>query len=353
MKKIQPYLIAAIVIGLLAFIKIKFLTQENTRANGKGKDGKKPATTVTVFVAGSQKVENKIYANGNIVANEQADLKVEAGGRIVYMNLPEGKEVKAGTLLLKVNASDLQAQFEKIKTQLKLAIETEQRERKVLQAEGISRQEYETTLSNLLSLRADSAYMQAQIAKTELYAPFSGIIGIRSVSQGSYITSAQMVATIYQTDPVKIEFSLPEKYAGLFKLGSPVSFEMEGQAQCYKGVIAVKDPFIDLSTRSARFRAVSRNPNGALLPGAFVRVELALNSQPGALFIPTEAVVPVAKGKKVFIVKKGSAEEAFIETGIRTEDYVQVLSGLANGDSVVVTGNLLLKKGAPVKVKNN
>lgn len=351
MKKIRIYLLVTAIIAILLLVKFLFFpTEKPKEAKGAGKDGKKPASLVSVFVVGAEKLQDKLQASGTIVANEEAELKVEASGRIIYLNLPEGKTVNKGTLLLKVNDADLRAQLDKIRAQLKLASDAEIRQRRLLQMEGASQQEYDITLSNLQSLKADSAYLQAQIAKTELYAPFNGVISIRTVSNGSYITSATPVGKIIEIDPVKIDFSVPEKYSSLFKEGNVVDFVTESSPQHFTGKIIVKDPIIDLANRSIRYRAISRNPKRQLLPGAFVKVELALNDKSNSLFVPTEAIVPVLKGKKVFVIKEGVAEEKIVETGLRTEDHVQILSGLSIGDSVVVNGNYQLKKGAAVKV---
>jgi len=346
----KSYLIIGGVIISLVAVKLLFFAPAKPKEFGKGKDGKKPTTPVTVFVVGDKALEDKIYANGTVLANEEAELKLEASGRIVRLNLPEGKSVSKGTLLVKLNDADIRAQLEKVVAQLKLTTENESRQRSLLQKEGISKQEYDVALSSLLALKADSHYLRTQIAKTELYAPFNGVIGVRNISEGSYITPATILAVIHQIDPVKIEFSLPEKYSNLINEGDQITYQKEGLDKVLTGKIAVKDPSIDLTNRSIRYRAISSNSKRLLFPGAFVRVELLLNKKSNTLFVPTEAIVPVAKGKKVFIVKNGLAEGKIIESGIRTEDFVQVVSGLNAGDSVVVNGNFQVKDGGAVKV---
>ncbi|MBC7451688.1 MAG: efflux RND transporter periplasmic adaptor subunit, partial [Cytophagales bacterium] len=291
-----------------------------------------------------------VYASGTIIANEEAELKAEASGTITYIHLPEGKFVKAGTLLLKVNDADLRAQFDKLNIQLKLAEQNELRQRKLLQINGISQQDYDIIRANLYSLKADSAFHQAQITKTEIRAPFDGVIGIRNVSLGSYLTPAITVAQIHQIDPVKIDFTLPEKYSSLFKEGENIHFKTEGSVTDYTAKIFVKDPKVDINSRSVRYRARVNNQDKQLSPGAFVRIELSLHDNRSALFVTTEAVIPVLKGKKVYVIKDGLAEERMVETGLRTEDHVQILSGLVAGDSVAVNGNFQLKQGSSVKV---
>ena len=348
MKKIKPYILTALGIVVLIAVKLIFFPLQKAGA-GAGKD-KKSAVPVTVCVVGGDAFQDHIYASGTIVANEEAALKVEASGVITYLNLPEGQRVKAGTLLLKINDADLQAQLEKINIRLRLAEQSEARQRQLLKKSAVSQEEYEIALADLKSLVADSSYHRALLAKTEIRAPFDGVIGIRNVSIGSYLTPAVTVAYIHQLDPVKIEFSLPEKYTDLFNAGDVISFKTEGSANTYAGTIIVKDPMVDAGSRSIRYRALSRNIDARLLPGAFTHVELLLNRKTGSLFVPTETVIPFLTGKKVYIVKNGIAEERIVETGLRTADNVQILSGLAAGDSVVVKGNFQLKKNTPVKI---
>ncbi|MGN6648107.1 MAG: efflux RND transporter periplasmic adaptor subunit [Cytophaga sp.] len=349
MKKIKPYILTTIGIGILIAIKLVFFPLQKAGGANSGKDKKSPVP-VTVCVVGDDAFQDHIYASGTIVANEEAALKVEASGVITYLNLPEGQRVKAGTLLLKVNDADLQAQLEKINIRLRLAEQSEARQRQLLKKSGVSQEEYDIALADLKSLKTDSAYHRALLAKTEIHAPFDGVIGIRNVSVGSYLTPAVTVAYIHQLDPVKIEFSLPEKYTNMFNAGDVISFRTEGAASTYTATIIVKDPMVDAGSRSVRYRALSRNPDGRLLPGAFTHVELLLNHKTGSLFVPTETIIPFLTGKKVYVVKNGIAEDRIVETGLRTADNVQVLSGLTAGDSVVVKGNFQLKKNTPVKI---
>lgn len=350
MKKLRSYVIVATILVVLVFVKAKFFTSEKVKAAGADKQGKKPATPVGVFVVGDEQLADKVYANGTVLANEEAELKLETSGRVIFLNLPEGKAVTKGTLLLKVNDAEIKAQLEKIVPKLALARETESRQRQLVQINGISRQEYESTLSDLLSLKADSLYLQTQIDKTELYAPFNGTMGMRTISVGSYITPEVSVANIRQLNPVKIEFSLPEKYSALFNQGDKISFKKEGLQETLTATINVKDPFVEVDSRSVRFRALSSNAKGLLFPGAFVRVELLVKNNTNAVFVPTEAIVPVVRGKKVFVIENNTAKEKMVETGIRTEDHIQILSGLKAGDSVVVNGNFQLKEGSTVRV---
>ena len=350
MKAFKTFTIVLIAIGLLIGLKFLFFPIEQNKTTGPLPDAKTPPTPVTVCIAGSSALEDKLLATGTIIANEEAELKPEMNGRIVYLFLPEGQLVNQGKLLVKINDTDLKAQFERIKSQLRFAHTTEARLKRLLQMEGASQQEYDQAFSTLHTLKADSAYYLAQIAKTEIRAPFSGFIGIRNVSPGSYVTTTTTLANIQQINPVKIDFSIPEKYASLLNKGEFISFRSETVHDLLKAQIVVKDPKINANNRTVRFRAMCPNPKGNLLPGAFVHIELLLADKKESIYIPTEAIIPTLKGKKVFVVKNGLAEERIVSDGLRTTDKIQINLGLEQGDSVVVTGNMQLKTGAPVRV---
>ncbi|WP_051313620.1 efflux RND transporter periplasmic adaptor subunit [Sporocytophaga myxococcoides] len=350
MRRFKIYFIIATILSALIFIKAKFFTTDKGKSNTAKKSPDKLSTPVSVFVVGNESIQPKVYATGTILANEATELKAEASGRVIYLNLPEGQFVKSGTLLLKVNDAEYQAQLTKLKAQIKLASSNEERQRQLLEINGISKQEYDNALANLLTLRADSAFVQTQIAKTEIRAPFNGLIGIHSLGPGAYITPAITAASIYQVDPVKIEFYLPEKYSAIIQTGDEIQFRAEGLKDVFSAKIIIKDPAVDTDSRSVRYHAICANTNGKLLPGTFVNVELKQNENSKTLFVPTEAIVPVTNNKIVFVVKDGIAQEKIVRTGIRTEDFLQIVSGISVGDSVVINGNFRLKNEAKVKV---
>lgn len=350
-RKTKKLILILSIILILLLIKFSFLGPRQSKgATSKPGSANKPAVPVTVFVIGKQEIKNTLQASGTILPFEYAELKTEASGRVIFLNIPEGKKVEKGTLLLKLNDDDLKAQQMKINTQLKLANELESRQRSLLKIGGISQQEYDVALTNRNLLLSDSAYQQAQISKTEIHAPFDGIVGIRTVSLGSYTVPNTSITQIQQTNQMKIEFFLPEKYGALLNEQDTIRYTIDGVQETFKGIITVKDPAIDVSNRSIRYRAVSANPRRLLLSGAFARVEIPLHEKSTDVFVPTEAIVPVLKGKKVFVIKNNTAEEHLIETGFRTEQYVQVISGISAGDSLIVSGNVQVKNGSRVRL---
>ncbi len=285
-----------------------------------------------------------------MLANEEVELKSEVSGRVTKILFKEGGFVKKGDLLVKINDSELQAQLEKAKYVLKLSEEKEYRQRNLLKREAISQEEYDSALNELNVNKAQVDLIKAQIDKTEIVAPFSGKIGLRHISIGSYITPTTIIASLQNIDPIKIEFSIPEKYAGSVEVGDKVNFNIVGSEETFTGKVYAIEPKIDNVTRTLSIRALCSNTSGKLLPGGYADVKLILKDISNALMVPTEAIIPILKGQKLFLYKNGVVTDPIVQTGIRTDTTVQITDGLAPYDTVITSGILQLRPGAPVKI---
>jgi membrane fusion protein (multidrug efflux system) len=263
----------------------------------------------------------------------------------------EGSNVSKGQVLFKVNDLELRAQLRQTATREGLASENERRAKLLLQKEAISQEEYDLARADLKSAQAQSQLIKAQIAKTSVRAPFSGRIGLRSISPGTYITPAILVAKLVNTGKLKITFSIPEKYASQVKTNTYITFKVAGSDDKYTAKVYAIEPEVAVATRTLQVRAIAENSSGKLLPGTFADVELPLDIIKDAIVIPTEAVIPVQNGKKVFISSNGQAKEVMIETATRTDASILVLSGLKPGDTVITSGVMSLKNETPVKVQ--
>ena len=215
----------------------------------------------------------------------------------------------------------------------------------------ISSETYDVALGELNVLRAEFQLIEAQLLKTEIRAPFSGIIGLRWVSPGSYLSSQTRIASLTDLDPVKLDFTVPERYSALMKVGDEISFAVEGFDRAFPGTIYAVEPSVDETTRSLRVRARCPNNDGALIPGAFANVDLVLRSISGALTVPSIAVIPELGGKKVFVFEDGVAQPRTVESGIRSESAVQITSGLAEGDIVIISCLLQIQPGLAVEIE--
>lgn len=349
MKKFTTIAIIISSIVILAFVKIKFLSPSDKAAPPPAQ-GKAPTVPVTIYIAKSDTLSNNVYASGTILANEEVTLMPEISGKVTYLNIHEGGQVNKGELLAKINDEDLQAQLKKSEVQFKMAQGTVDREKGLLEIKGISQEEFEAAQSQANAYKADMDYVKAQIMKTEVRAPFNGVIGLKSISEGSYITPAVKIASIQQLDPVKLDFSVPEQYADVVHKDDELIFTINGIREKFHAKVFAIEPKIDYATRSVQIRAICPNKNGRIFPGAFAEIELQLKQINDAIMVPTEAIVPVLKGKKVFVCRGGKAESVKVETGLRTASKVQILKGIEPGDSVITTGLMQVKDNALVKV---
>ena len=310
-----------------------------------------PPTVVDVIVAGTQGLTNTVEANGNIVANEYVELHPEISGRITYLNVPEGHTIAQGTVIARINDADLQAQLSKSKVQLDLAQKTEERYKQLLNVNGINQADYDNALNQVNSLKADIQYTQTLIDKTVIKAPFSGIVGLRQVSSGAFVTAANIIATIQQVSKVKIDFTIPEEYSNLIKKGSLVDVEVDAAQQLRKkAVVIATEPQVNQSTRNLKIRAILRE--GTANPGAFVKVFVDAGGNKKAIMIPTNSIIPEDKNNQVILVKNGKASFVNVKTGMRESNNVEVVSGIQAGDSVVVTGVLFARPKSVLKVRS-
>jgi membrane fusion protein (multidrug efflux system) len=293
---------------------------------------------------------NKVLTTGSIIANEEVDMKSEISGRVVQILFKEGGRVTKGDLLIKLNDAELQAQLEKSESRKKLAESNEIRQRTLFEKELLAKEVYDATVNELNSVQADIALLRAQIAKTEIRAPFDGVIGLKYVSDGSYISTTTKIATLQNILAVKIDFSIPEKYVNDILREAEITFTVPGSEKKYKGRIFAIEPKIDPATRTVTMRAICTNTDERIFPGAFANIEVVLREIKNTLMVPTEAIIPELKSQKVFIYKNGQAQSLTVETGLRTDTKIQITKGLQSGDTLITTGVLLLRQGSPVTI---
>jgi membrane fusion protein (multidrug efflux system) len=350
MKKLRVPLIILIVVVVLALLKIFVVDAgKNKGGQAQGKGGQAPSP-VTVALVKPARVENNILITGDVIANEEVELRPEMSGKIVSINFTEGAFVRKGQLLVKINDADLQATLRKLNAQLKISQEKEDRLDKLLKINGVSQEDFDIAKNSTQSLNSDIDFTKAQIAKTEIYAPFDGVVGLKSVSNGSYVTSANVIATIQQLKPVKIDFSVPERYSPLITSSTEVKFNTRGDDQLRVAKILAIEPKIDPATRTLRIRAIYPNTDGKVLPGSFAEVKLDLQDNVESYLVPTQALIPGIRGQKAFVVKGGKAKSVDVVTGIRNDSTIQVLKGLKEGDSLIVTGVMVLRDDAAIKI---
>lgn len=335
-------------VSFSALIILSSSCKGKEKDNGKSK-GNAPVI-VDVLIAEPRPVNSIIEVNGTVVANEFTEIRPEVSGRLTFLNIPEGSAVAQGTVLARMNAADLSAQLARSKVQLDLAEKTADRYRQLLDVNGINQSDYDIAVNQVNSLKADMAYTQTLIDKTIIKAPFSGVLGLRQVSPGAYVTPSTVLATIQQTNQVKIDFTLPETYGSIIKKGLIVEVETDAiKEERGRAMVVATEPGANTDTRNLKVRAILQGakPN----PGGFVKVFIDEGKTRSSVKVPANAIIPDDKNNQLVVVKGGKANFVNVRTGVRESDMIEILDGVNTGDSVVVSGVLFVRPKSNVKVR--
>lgn len=307
-----------------------------------------PATPVDGMVIRPASLSEELEVTGSLVANQQVDIVSELTRKLVRVNVKEGTLVKTGDLLFQLDDQDLQAQLEKLTQQEKLAILNEQRLRDLIKHEAVQQQDYDQAFTNLKVLEAEVAELKVMIAKTRIQAPFNGRIGIIHVYPGAIVSTNTILTNLEDNSVVKLEFSVPEKYANVIIPGSEQRFTVASDAREYKATVVARESRLDASTRTLLTRAVSPNPGGILIPGQSARLHLSLHESNNALQVSSQALIPSAGGYGVYLSRNNQVQLAPIEIGQRGSTTVEVIKGLHDGDTVITSNLLRLMPGSSV-----
>ncbi|MFD1629517.1 efflux RND transporter periplasmic adaptor subunit [Pseudopedobacter beijingensis] len=345
------YILLVLVFGYLIYNRISQDAKKEKNTKGDSSKSSGSSSVISAIIIQPEKFYNNITVSGTIEPNEQVKLRSEISGLVREINFAEGTTVQKGAVLIKIDDRELKAQLEQALTKENLASEVEDRASKLLKSEAISQEEYDNSLAELKSLKAQTQLIRAQLSKTEIRAPFSGKIGLRSVSAGAYITPTSDIANLVSVNPVKLNFSIPEKYARRVKAGTHLSFSVAGNSRLFTATIYAIEPAIDINTRTLLLRAKAENESGELLPGTFANIQLPLETINDAILVPSEAIVPVLKGKQVYKVENGRTKAVDVYTDIRTDKEVLITSGLHKGDTVLISGLMSMAPDQEVKVK--
>lgn len=347
-------IVSILLIIAAAFLYPRFKSRNTNEGGPSSSTSTQPVNAslpVDVVKLTKQTLKNQLQVTGTILPNESVALRPEVSGLVTRIAFDEGQYVAKGTPLLYLNDDDLQAQYQRLEYTQKLFESQENRQKQLLAREAISQEEYDIVLNQYNTTLSDLKLVQAQIAKTVVRAPFNGTLGLRQVSEGSVIGTGDIIATVVNMDPIKIEFSIPERYSNLVELGSSVFFSSDASTGEVEGEVYAFEPQIDAATRTLKLRARSSNKEGNFLPGMFVKIRFVLDEINDALMVPSESVIPELQGYKVFVVNAAQeAEERSVEIGVRTNSEVQILSGLKEGDLVLTTGVLQARTGTALQI---
>ena len=304
------------------FFSLIFILVISACGNADKKTAPPPAAKPTIqkvegYIVKTTLISNDVELPGSLIANETTDIHAELSGRLVYLNINEGQTVGRGTVLARIFDGDLQAQLKKLNVQVAVAEQTVKRMGELLKIGGVSQQEYDLSVLQVNTIRADMEIIRTNISRTVVRAPFTGTMGLKNISTGAYITPAITISTIRQNSQIKLDFTLPEKFTSGMKTGQLVDFTVEGNPKKYTAKIMATESGLEENTRSLNVRAVVINNDGKLLPGIFAKVKTDFNPDPNGLMIPSQAILPQARGKKVIVYHNGTAMFTDVTTGIR------------------------------------
>ena len=340
----------AAALAILAALAVPKLIELHRRPAPASTGPSQKILRVSAHRVAAGRLTERLATTGTVRANEEVEIVSEISGKISGIHFEEGSRVAAGELLLEIDDSELVAEQQRALHRVELAERAEARQKELLEDGVISSEHYDVVLGEVNVLRAELQLIEAKLLKTKIRAPFGGIIGLRWVSPGSLLSPQTRIASLNDLDPVKVDFTVPERYSAAMGAGETISFSVEGSQRAFTGTIYAIEPSVDVTTRSLWMRAHCPNPDGALVPGAFANVDLVIRSVPDALTVPSIAVIPELGGKKVFVYEGGRAQPRSVETGIRSDEAVQITSGLAAGDVVITSGILQLQPGLEVEI---
>jgi membrane fusion protein, multidrug efflux system len=342
----------AVSAGLCALALVLYLAISGDAALAPPARDEPPALRAEAYVVAPLPITETVRTVGTLAANESVEIVAELSRRLVEVDVEEGSAVEAGARLFKLDDADLRSQLAELEARHRLAARTEQRQRELLAIEkrALSQQAYDQATADLQAVEAEIASLRVTLAKTEIRAPFAGRVGLRRVSEGAWLTPSTLLTTLQDISRIKIDFSLPERHSGAVAIGQTFRFRVAGRSEDLEGRVIAIEPAIDAPTRSLVVRGVAENPNGALMPGAFATLDVPVAPESSGILIPAQAIIPSASGHAVYVLREGKAQLQEVEIGMRSAESVQVLRGLAIGDTVLTTNLLRMRPGVRVDV---
>lgn len=345
----KNYILLIIGALLLLLIVIKIISNSKKELSKSTKPGAQ-AVQAECFIAKDTLINFTFKAVGSIRANEAVELVSELSLRLVSIHFREGSQVKRGDLLFQLDDTELQANLKKVNAKLDLALETEKRTESLLNSGGTSKQIFDESVCDRKVLEAEAESLHVLIGKTKILAPFSGVIGIRNVSEGAYLTPGKVLTTLEDLSRLKIDFTISQTFATMIRKGELFNFRVEGNPSEYSALVEAINPSINQNSGNLKILAIVENSDAALKAGITVSINLASKSAISAVYVPTQALVPTPGGYHLFFAQKGKAVYKPVITGIRSEKLVEIIKGVAPGDTILVTGFMKLRPGSLLEI---
>jgi membrane fusion protein (multidrug efflux system) len=296
-------------------------------------------------------VLQQIRAVGTLRSNESVTIASEVSGRILEIAGQEGQEVTRGKVILRLDPAIYEAELAQARSALALSERNYKRANDLKASGAGTGRALDEAIASLHSDQAAVTLAEARLAKTQIAAPFNGVLGLRRMSVGAYVNPGDMIVNLEQIDPLKVDFRIPENALGVAKVGQPLLVTVDAlPGETFEGSVYAVDPQIDEIARNITLRATLPNRAGKLRPGLFVRVALIVARRDNAVLVPERALVPMAADQFVFRVVDDKAVITRVVLGERVGNEVEIVEGLAANDIVVTDGVLKIRDGSPVSV---
>lgn len=355
MRDLSDYLrrnaVAAVLAAMVALVAVLAGTLFDAPAEASAEAAAPPPTRVEAAPVIQSSLTKSMRVVGNVESGEAVDLRSEVTGRIQRLGFKDGQFVKAGDLLVKLDSEVQDAELARARANLGLSQNNVARYGTLVQKGVVSKVKLEEAQAEYNLARANVQLAEANLAKTEIRAPFDSKVGIRRVSPGGYVSPGDSLVNVDKTGEVKVLFTLPEKFLHDLKQGTEIDLSVDGLPdQVVKAKVVAIESRVAADSRSIRVQAVAPNTDGKLYAGQFVTVNVPIRHLEEALLVPDQALVPQGGDVFVFRVENNVAKRTAVKTGLRAESKAEILAGLKAGDVVVTAGQQKIQDGAPVQV---
>ena len=344
-KKIVLTLVA---LGIVAYMALPYFMGPQRGGFGRG-----PVPVIVTEVA-FENWEQNIQAIGSLKANEQVELTTSVSGKVENINFTDGQQVKKGSILLQIDAGEERADLEAAKSLLNETKRQYERSRELRKQGATSQSVLDGHRREFETAKAQVGVVQARLEDRTIRAPFSGHIGLRQVSPGSFMQGGDKIAILTDNSTVRLDFSVPETLLSFLKEGLDVQATSRAYPQdTFSGKISALESYVDPLTRSVGVRAVLPNDDGKLNAGMMMVVQISLPVRQ-TIVIPEVAIVQEGAKKFVYVVNEEAQPPVAIKTdvnlGSRKEGVVEVIDGLNEGEQVIIHGVIKLADQRPINV---
>jgi membrane fusion protein, multidrug efflux system len=350
MKSINQILKISLTLLIIGVVVVSCDSKAETQKPASPRIETNPALPVDIIVVhGAFLLQEEMIA-GSMSASKEVIIASEIAKKVSYVAFKDGSYVTKGQLLYKLDDADIRARIRQLQAELRLARTNEQRMASLLKTETVRQAEYDESLTRLQSLEAEQDGLFVALSKTEIRAPFSGVIGITKVHAGAFVTPGAPMVVLQDHGSVKLDFSVSEKYLPLVKLGDKVKFTTEVSKDTFSALITATEPGIESQNRSFPLQAVASNTARLFKPGMSAKILFNATPNTRGISVPTEALIPNGNGYSVFVVKNGAASITPVSISNRNENEAIITKGLNDGDSVMVSNILRAADGMRVQV---